>query len=127
MKRTYFDHLVPEGDDIYRTISEDDYSFYMIKGKLQITNTEIKDNDFLMSATTNSEVNMQNMTIKGIVSNGPVIQVISSILRFQNVSLTNITANSSNQNGGFFKLAILNKSTFQVTNTSLTDMIGPLL
>lgn len=66
--------MLAMGDKITRTINENaDSSVYAIKAKINFTNTNIHNNDFFLSASTESTVSLTNSTITNLTATGKMI------------------------------------------------------
>jgi hypothetical protein len=73
MKSEYFSKLSLISDKIQRTINQKaDSAVYAIKAKVNISNTDIYQNDIFLSASTESTVGMQNSTIRDLLATGKI-------------------------------------------------------
>lgn len=109
-----------------RTINEKaDSAVYAIKAKINFTNTKIYNNDFFLSASTESVIGIQNSSIVDLLTNGKMIQTVSSSIELIGVNITNITYNKDVPY--FYKMSIVNKSLFRAKRTTLSDIDGLLL
>jgi hypothetical protein len=78
-------------DKVQRTINERaDTAIYAIKAKVNLTNTEIYNNDVILSASTESVVSLTNTTIRDIYATGKIITAVSSVIEMQNLTLRNV-------------------------------------
>jgi hypothetical protein len=78
-------------DKVRRTINERaDTAIYAIKAKVNLTNTEIYNNDVILSASTESVVSLTNTTIRDIFATGKIITVVSSVIEMSNVTMKNV-------------------------------------
>lgn len=57
---------------------------------MNFSNTEIYNNDVILSASTESVVSLTNTTIRDINATGKVITAVSSTIEFFRVKITNI-------------------------------------
>ncbi len=78
-------------DKVRRTINERaDTAIYAIKAKINFTNTDIFNNDVILSASTESVISLTNSSIRDINCTGKVITAVSSTIEFYQVKITNI-------------------------------------
>jgi hypothetical protein len=88
----FFKSMIQIYDKVTRTINERaDTAIYAIKAKINLTNTEIYDNDVILSASTESVVSLVNTTIRDIKASSRIITAVSSIIEFYKVRVRNIT------------------------------------
>lgn len=115
MNQEYFAKLGLISDKIQRTINEKaDSAVYAIKAKVNISNTQITQNDIFLSASTESTVGIQNTTLRDLVATGKVFQAVSSVIEMRAVTMVNITYQNSGTN--FYKITIVNKSFLRAYN-----------
>ena len=103
-----------------------DSAIYAIKAKIKFTDqTSIIDNDILLSASTESTIEMRDITINGLHASGPIVQTVSADLLLEDVTISGITYDHTVNT--FSKISILNDSKFTARRSILQTIAGPLL
>lgn len=91
-RKEFFQSMNEINEKVTRTINERaDTAIYAIKAKINLTNTEIYENDVILSASTESVVSLVNTTIRDIKASSRIITAVSSIIEFYKVQVRNIT------------------------------------
>ena len=67
-----------------------DSAVYAIKANVNISNSDIYNNDVFLSASTDSSVGIINSSIRDLVASGEVLQAVSSSIVMQGVSMLRI-------------------------------------
>lgn len=79
-----------------------DSAVYAIKANVNISNSDIYNNDVFLSASTDSSVAIINCMIRDLVASGEVLQAVSSSIVLQGVSMLRIQytlTTNTNTNG----------------------------
>jgi hypothetical protein len=114
-------------DKVEKSINEQsDFAVYAIKSKISITNTQITQNDFFLSASTESIVSLKTSNITNLLSSGKMIQSVFSTIELDQVLISDIQYNKSVV-PSFYKMSIESESTFKASNVTMQRIDGLLL
>eukprot|EP00347_Sterkiella_histriomuscorum_P017693 403348360 len=127
IQKTFIDAMMLMEDKVLRTIQENaDSSVYAIKAKINFTNTNIHNNDFFLSASTESTVSLTNTSISDLSATGKMIQAVSSQIELNNVTIKDVN-HTKKTDVNFYKISIVNKSFLRATMCNFENIVGSLL
>jgi hypothetical protein len=126
MEQKYIDHMIGMGEDVTMVIAENaDSAVYAIKAKLRFDQgTAITDNDKLLSASTESTIEMMDISITDLSASGLLIQTVSSTILLEDIFISRIKEVDGST--GFYKIQIMNDSKFTAKRTVLSHIEGAL-
>eukprot|EP00347_Sterkiella_histriomuscorum_P014519 403360570 len=127
IQKTYLDGIKLLSDKVQRTIQESsDSSVYAIKAKINLTNTNVHNNDLFLSASKESTVSLTNTSISDLSATGKLIQAVSSSIYLHNVTISGIN-HSTKTDENFYKISIVNKSLLKAAMCYFFNIWGSLI